>query len=323
MKRHTSFTLTTLLAAAFAAAALSLSGCAKPDAPTDETEHKDHDEAYRVELTLARGLLQDGTFTALPSDAGAKRYNANEQKVIFENGPAGFGISSASPAKQFVVIGGIDETKPAPADPASANWTDGTFDFAAVHSGEVTYRLSVRFYAKDGDEITSEFSSPEESKLHQLFFTPENIAAAFGSEADAAAFRPDYTFLGYYYMDRFGGIFGGISNPLGLEGYIEFYRALTTFDLRIRLMHAKVSKYLDNGVKTSPFYKPSPEQLAREDWEDLDIKVPVAVFADAAELPLHAKTFEELTDADRRLVERLAETLGITPEEAFSDLLRA
>ena len=311
----------------------ALSGCAKPEAPVDETKHKDHDEAYRVEFTLHRGHLLNGLFLPLSPVLGAKHYDANEQQIIFENSPRGFGISPSSPDKQFVVMGGVTGDDARPADPATANWTDAGFDFAGVHIGQETYSLSIRFYAQDGDEISSEFLTPEESRLHQIFFIPENILPLPGADPSAgsavdAAYPSDYNFLGYYYMDLFQGsngktAFAGISNPVGLDGMIEFYSAPTLFDLHVRLMHAKVSKYIDGNSRTSPFYRPSPEQLAREDWEDLDVKLPVAVFADGQEARLAASSFEELTESEKAAVTNLAAVYGISEREAFGDLLLA
>ena len=312
----------------FAAAGLGLSSCnsnpvLKPDTPTDELESKDHDEAFRVEVTLNAAHYHGSELHILPPVEGAKIYDANVQKIVFENTPDGFLPKAGTPSK-FAVKGGLHPDKK-PADPASAGWTDGSFDGAAAHKGIDAYYLTIRFFAKDGDEITGEFGTPEESKIHQLFFIPEGIKATkFGDPA--TTYTPDYHYLGYYYMDttpwdKEDGAFTGISNPIGLKGLIEFYAPDTQFDLRIQLMHAKVSKYLEDGKSTSPFYKPTDLQRAREDWEDLDLRIPVVVFADAADEYITSHSYEELTPEDKRLAEKLADALGISVEQAYADLL--
>lgn len=310
--------------AALSAFALGLSSCSEPVKPHDENHDKDHDEAYRVEVTLTGGHFHGNHFHATSPISGAKHYDANVQKMIFQaDAEKGFALVKGSP-KAFAVIGGLKDGKK-PVDPASAAWSDDKFVAQNIINGTEPYNITVRFFAKDGDEITKEFGTPEEARIHQLFFIPENTQATkFGDPKKT--YTSDYRFIGYYYMDTTPwnapeGKFTGISNPIGLNGAIEFYEPNTSFDLRIRLMHAKNSKYISEG-KTSPFYKPTAQQLSREDWEDLDLRIPVVVFADDSEF-LEADSFESMTAKDKALVDKLSDALGITAKEAFQDLLLA
>ena len=309
---------------AFAAMAFGLASCSDPVKPNDENHDKDHDEAYRVEVTLTKGHFHDNHFHAKKSVEGAKYYDANMQKFVFESDPDKGFVPVAGTPKAFVVYGGLAEGK-MPSDTEKATYTDNSFIAEKEVKGDETYGITVRFFAKDGDEITGEFGTEEESLIHQLFFIPTDIKATEFNPAPKA-YTPDYKYIGYYYMDTTPwnsaeGKFTGISNPIGLNGAIEFYEPNTKFDLRIRLLHAKQSKYVADG-KASPFYKPTAEQLSREDWEDLDIRIPVVVFAGKGEY-LSSDSYETMTDADKRLVKKLAAALDLTERQAFEDLKAA
>ena len=67
----------------------------------------------------------------------------------------------------------------------------------------------------------------------------------------------------------------GKDNPIGFKGYFRFHKA-QKFDLNIRLMHARVSKYSRRNHALSPFYAPSPGQLSEDAW-DLSMRFPITV----------------------------------------------
>lgn len=312
----------------------------KPKTPTDETLNKNHDLPSKVVVTLARGHFHGKDFHGNPEIEGVKIYNANLQTITFESTPQGLKPTADSP-KVFVVMGGRNPEK-TPQDPATANWRDDTFGPSTVAAGLWQYALIVKMYAQNGDEITGQFATPEESRIHQMFFIPKNIKSTrFGDQS--RVFNPDYTFLNYYYMDtdpwttslhevaqplkeRHASaeeidaaqdkVFKGVSNPIGLKGFVEFYEPNTAFDLNIAMMHARVNKFIDGNGKTSPFYKPSARQRSGDDWNDLNITVPFVVYGHAYDDSMgDAETYEEMSEAEKRILDKLADAYGIAQDD--------
>ena len=322
--------LHTLGLAALTVLTLGLTGCkdtplVKPDTPENENEHKDHEEASTAVLTLQAALIDNGTVTLLPPVKDAK-YDLNVQTIVYETTPEGFKVKEGMPSS-FVVRGGLREGK-TPVDPQTAGWTDGNFDITKSYNGDMLYLLTIRTYALDGDDMTHEFATPEESKIHQIFFTPRKIRDT-GFATAGTTYPEDYRFMGYYYMDTTPwddpkGTFTGISNPIGLNGFIEFYKPNTAFDLNINLLHAQgFTKYLADGKSTSPFYMPSEIQRSRGDWEDLNLIIPVSIFAGIEDGYIESADFGSMTERETQLVDKLASTLNITREEAFDSLKKA
>lgn len=307
--------------------ALGLPSCSDtPVKPSDETKHKDHDEAFRVVVTLTSGHFhKDNFFHKDEATPGVKHFDPAVQKFVFRNDPQkGFAPVEGSP-KAFAVRGGLKQGKK-PFDLATKELTDATFEAKDLQVGGRPHLLTVQFFSADGKEITREFATEEESRIHQMFFIPEKIKPTPFHANPGKAFTPDYNYIGYYYLDTtpWDGAkkaFTGISNPIGLKGDIEFYEPDTSFTLHIRLMHATESKY-DKAGKTSPFYRPTKRQLSVEDWEDLDIRIPIVVYASYDEY-LDADTYEEMSAEDKLLVKKLSSALGITEKEAFDDLKAA
>lgn len=339
--------------ALLAGGSLALSSCSsdpglkpnlKPKTPTDETINKNHDLPSKVVVTLARGHFHGKDFHGNPEIEGIKIYNANLQTITFESTPQGLKPTADSP-KVFVVMGGRNPEK-TPQDPATANWRDDTFGPSTVAAGLWQYALIVKMYAQNGDEITGQFATPEESRIHQMFFIPKNIKSTrFGDQS--RVFNPDYTFLNYYYMDtdpwttslhevaqplkeRHASaeeidaaqdkVFKGISNPIGLKGFVEFYEPNTAFDLNIAMMHARVNKFIDGNGKTSPFYKPSARQKSGDDWNDLNITVPIVVYGHAYDDYVESETYENMTAEEKIVLDKLADAYGITDEEGRKTL---
>ena len=348
-------TLLTAGLTALASLTLGLSSCSKepvlkPKAPTDETLNKNHDLPAKVVITLARGHFHGKDFHGNPEIMDTKIYNANLQTITLESTPQGF-LPTADSPKAFVVMGGRN-TEKTPVDPATADWTDSTFGPSSAASGLWQYALLVQMYAKNGDDITGQFASPEESRIHQLFFIPKEISSTQFGDA-SRQFKADYTFLNYFYMDTDpwtttlhdvaapleekhasdeeiddaqDKVFKGISNPIGLKGFIEFYEPDTRFVLSLEMMHARISKYIDGSTKTSPFYKPTPQQRNGDDWSDLNVRVPFVVYGHPFKDIMEAESYEEMSDTDKLTIDKLADAYGIAPgDEAsrkilFSDL---
>lgn len=329
---------------ALASLSLGLASCSndpitKPKPPTDETLNKNHDLPAKVVVTLARGHFHGSDFHGNPEIMDTKIYNANLQVITLESTPNGFKPTADSP-KVFAVQGGIKPGKE-PINPATANWTDEKFSPEGSATGLWQYALIIKMYAANGDEITGQFSSPEESRIHQIFFVPKDITSTkFGDQS--RTYSPDYTFLNYYYMDTDpwntsihqvleplkrkhasdeeinnakNKAFKGVSNPIGLKGFIEFYQIDTRFNLNIKMMHARVSKFLENGKKTSPFYKPTPQQLHGDDWNDLNITVPFVVFGHAYNDDIEADTYEDMTQEDIVVLDKLADAFGVSRDD--------
>lgn len=332
---------------------LALSSCSsepglKPKVPTDETINKNHDMPTKVVLTLFRGHFHGRDFHAnVGFVQQPKYYDSNEQVITLVSTPEGFRPEKGSRDK-FVVQGGFDPyEKKEPKDPSAVDWTDATFNPEAVKAGLWQYGLTIRLFAANGDEITGQFASPEESKIHQLFFIPQNIKATKFRDPKKPQIADSWKYFYYYYMDTdpwdtslyavgkemdekgaskeeknkaLNKAFKGISNPIGLKGFMEFYESETSFTLNIKMLHAVVSKFVTQDGKTSPFCLPSQKQKMVDNWDDLNIKVPIVVFAYSEDY-LEETDFSTLTETDKLLVRKLADAYGITEKEAFDDLL--
>ncbi|MDN4753322.1 hypothetical protein QYZ87_02070 [Porphyromonadaceae bacterium W3.11] len=307
---------------------LALSSCKnmdKPVDPTDETKEKNHDLPDKIELTLYRGHFHGFDLHGSGMMEGQK-YFKDVQTIIFKNVPGkGFQISPEGD-QQFAILGGISSNKKASdiVDPATANWTNETFSPSKVTAAQHQYGLIIKLYNK-GEEITSQFVTNGQDKIHQFFFLIKNQKASkYGDQSKE--YPNDYRLMNYFYYDtdpwnetiHGGAKLIGPSNPIGFKGILEFYEPYTQFDLNVKLLHARSSKFDTPNKKASPFYMMHKQQIARDDT-DVNITIPIYVFGDSNEY-LNANKFEEMTESEKRLVNSLAEACNISPEEAFHDL---
>ena len=118
-----------------------------------------------------------------------------------------------------------------------------------------------------------------------------------------------------------GAKYTGISNPIGLKGFMEFPVTEIRFELQLTLLHARSSKFSGEGGRPSPFYGMTPKQRAT-DVVDINLKgIPFVVFANAGEyLSTNTHDLSKLKPEERLLVEKLSDAAGITEQEALDDL---
>lgn len=305
---------------------LLITSC-KPQTPVDEPKNKLHDNPARMEITLFRTHFHGMQPHASGNTEGVK-YGANQQTMILElKAGEGFVISPKG-VPAFIVTGNRQPDYPAPAAPEKQSWTDGTFAPDKVNSGHTQYGMIIRYFNAAGEEITGQFATGGQEQIHQHFFIAKNIRPLKGSRKAAPKADPLHEYYYYYYFDtnpwnkmiREGSKFTGISNPIGLKGYFEFYQPESAFDLNILLLHARGSKYNSKTGKASPFTGPTPGQKLKDDF-DLNVTIPVYVYADEDDFENVAfKSYESLTDEEHHLVQLLAESAGISEREAFDNL---
>lgn len=309
-----------------------------PDKPADETLNKLHDDPYTVELILFECHFHGKKAHATPNTPGVK-YLKKEQKMVITSVPGkGFQIQKDKGVEKFLVMGGvIDAYKKNIIDPALRKDTDDTFSPDNNKGTYKQYALEIHFYDKKGEEITGQFATNGQEKIHQHFFHAKDIAPLKGFEKPEK-YPENFNFMYYNYFDttpwdktmNTGAKYTGISNPIGLKGYFEFYVPYVTFDLNIMLMHAYTSKYDTKDGKPTPFYGPTKEQKGKSVF-DLNFKVPVVVWGTSSDIvEAEDLTEEQLKNAtpdsdyigekDKALATRVADILGISFQEAFFDL---
>ena len=186
-------------------------------------------------------------------------------------------------------------------------------------------------YDKEGKEITGQFATNGEDKRHQFFFTARNIRPTKFGDPDMKFADGDYRYMYYYYFDtdpwdktlNDGAKYTGISNPIGLKGFMEFPVTESRFELQLTLLHARSSKFSGEGGRPSPFYGMTRKQRAT-DVVDVNLKgIPFIVFANTGEyIETDTHDLSKLRPEEKLLVKKLSDAAGITEQEALEDLLR-
>ncbi|WP_297131189.1 hypothetical protein [uncultured Porphyromonas sp.] len=311
---------------------LGLAAC-KPSTPVDEVQNKNHDDPKKIELILFDCHFHGNKVHATPEQKGVK-YLTREQVMILEEVPGkGWQISSKG-VDRFIVQGGKEGVKSPDLstiiDPAKRDWTDQTFiaeDQAGLANRQ--YGLIIKMYDKEGKEITGQFATNGEDKRHQFFFTARNIRPTKFGDPTMKFTDGDCQYMYYYYFDTNpwdktlydGAKYTGISNPIGLKGFMEFPVTEIRFELQLTLLHARSSKFSGKDGRPSPFYGMTPKQRAT-DVVDINLKgIPFVVFANAGEyLSTNTHDLSKLKPEERLLVEKLSDAACITEQEALDDL---
>lgn len=116
------------------------------------------------------------------------------------------------------------------------------------------YFVQVKHYSKSGQSINREYATNGEDRIHQHFFMPKieksNLSAT--------------SIIDYRYLDTdpwdapisTDAKVIGKENPIGLKGVMTFKVPTEQLKIRLRLLHARGSKFSSEG-KVSPFYQPS------------------------------------------------------------------
>ena len=327
MKKTNYTTLITLLLLT-----LGLAAC-KPSTPVDEVQNKNHDDPKKIELILFDCHFHGNDVHATAQEKGVK-YFTREQVMILEEVPGKGWQVSPKGVDRFIVYGGKNEEKTPDLssiiDPAKRDWTDRTFNAARDAGISLRqYGLLIKMYDKEGKEITGQFATNGEDKRHQFFFTARNIRPTkFGNPAMKFD-DGDYHYMYYYYFDTdpwdktlySGAKYTGISNPIGLKGFMEFPVTESRFELQLTLLHARSSKFSGEGGRPSPFYGMTTKQRAT-DVVDINLKgIPFIVFANTGEyVNTNTHDLSKLKPEEKLLVEKLSDAAGITEQEALNDL---
>ncbi len=285
-------------------AGMSLVSCNdEPKKPGDESEHKHHDDPYKAVLTLATGHFH-GDWFHQDEDAEGVQYLKAVQTITFVDEGKGWAPEKGS-QKGFVVRAGEKDE-------------------------EAPYFLTIRYFAKDGDEITGHFVENNQDQIHQHFFIPTNVKPfeELGGKVEADDTDPakiyDYTYMDTNPWNKTlkdeGTTLIGKTNPIGFKGYFNFLKNHKIMTVAIRLMHARTSKFIND--KASPFYAPTPGQLASDHW-DVKMDIPVMVYAE--EEAVHqwkselGTSYENLTEEEQKLINSIAVVYGIDKKAALDD----
>lgn len=314
---------------------LGLVAC-KPSTPVDEVQNKNHDDPKKIELILFDCHFHDGNRVHATGHREGVKYTPSEQVMILEEVPGeGWKISPKGVAR-FIVYGGKEGVKSpdlsAIIDPAKRDWTDRSF---SVHSdaglSDRQCGLIIKMYDKEGREITGQFATNGEDKRHQFFFTACNIRPTKFGDQTKKYDDGVYHYMYYYYFDtdpwdktlNDGAKYTGISNPIGLKGFMEFPVTEIRFELQLTLLHARSSKFSGEGGRPSPFYGMTRKQRAT-DVVDINLKgIPFVVFANTGEyIETETHDLSKLKSEEKLLVKKLSDAAGITEQEALEDLLR-
>ncbi len=314
---------------------LGLAAC-KPSTPVDEVQNKNHDDPKKIELILFDCHFHDGNRVHATGHREGVKYTPSEQVMILEEVPGEGWKISPKGVDRFIIYGGKEGVKSpdlsAIIDPAKRDWTDRSF---SVHSdaglSDRQCGLIIKMYDKEGREITGQFATNGEDRRHQFFFTACDIRPTEFGDQTKKYDDGVYHYMYYYYFDtdpwdktlNDGAKYTGISNPIGLKGFMEFPVTEIRFELQLTLLHARSSKFSGEGGRPSPFYGMTRKQRAT-DVVDINLKgIPFIVFANTGEyIETETHDLSKLKPEEKLLVKKLSDAAGITEQEALEDLLR-
>lgn len=219
----------------------------------DERKSKDHGDPISVRLTLTPGRLVNQVFTPL-IDPKVEQTNSQTIEYMTQKNIGWAPIPSRK--------SGFDV-------------------FLSSEDTTLVYRLDIKYFDLLHKDITYQFVENGQDKIHQHFFTVESL---YTQQGKVRTTEKTNLILSYTYgdtdpwsqeMGTNGVRWIGKDNPIGFKGYFRFLKA-QKFDLNIRLMHARVSKYNRHNHALSPFYAPAPGQIQENAW-DLSMRFPITV----------------------------------------------
>lgn len=175
-----------------------------------------------------------------------------------------------------------------------------------TESREGASAFSIRYFDKEGNDITDQIIKNGEDKHYQHFFTLSDIQPSYGGIKEETD-KSSTDFFDYTYCDtdpwnkthKFDNAkFTGTTNPIGVKGYFKFFRTHKRFNLEIKLMRAHDSKFV--GGKASSFCAPTAQQLTDEAWMPA-IVIPMNIYMDSSELDLEADLMvDDLNDVSTK-----------------------
>ena len=295
----------------------------QPDNGKSDNPHGDEDALAKVELTLAGGHFHG---VAFHQDADAK------------------GILYKKAVQHITYVREGNQWK-------LAEGSDSVFRVMSSNEYRYPYGLWIKYYDKDGKDITSTIAENGESKAHQHFFQASNVRPTFDGKAQEYDNVTD-SLLDYTYMDTnpTNGILkqttvdGKIvpaatlrgsrvvgkkgedliftpENPIGMKGFFQFKRQRKQFDMIISLYHFEGNaKFLDGTP--AGFVTPRAGQRNLSHLE-VQFKIPSIVYASREETGLWEKTdrvpFDKLNAEEQRLVTSTARAYNINLIQALNE----
>lgn len=254
-----------------------------------------------------------------------------EGRDMLEWGP------SADSPKHFIIRSGLDYGAPLDKPQNGGNF----------------YSLVIKYYNAKGEDITYQFVTNGQEKIHQHFFIPVKGSVkkwdASNDESELTNLPVDENkvidIFKYWYMDTdphdklmsdSQAKLIGDKDPRGFKGIFQVNSfgevnegdipTTYSFDMRVKLMHSLTSKFdekktLSKTSTPSPYNKPTPAQVQTDVW-DLDTKLHFIVYAHRSEfLNDSYASFEEVeTDAEKDYIKRFAKVWNCTPEQAIKDI---
>jgi len=242
-------------------AAITLASCS-PESPSNEKEHKLHEDPVRAVFTLQEGTLNgEGKFDAKPQISDFKSNGTPAQVIEYQTTEAeGWKITSTN--AKFVV----------------KNTTDNP---------DVVYQLKMDYYNAKGEMMNSQFFLQGQDKIHQHFFSTFKQVEVGGEIGSVRVTDKNALPYDYRYADQLNGSYIGDTNPMGFDGFIRFTKPGKSFQLSVDLLHAAVSKFDENN-QPSPFYSPARVLLSTGLW-DISVKLPIEVQGE----PQEAESMDE------------------------------
>ena len=295
----------------------------QPDNGKSDNPHGDEDAPAKVELTLAGGHFHGVAFHQ-DADATGILYKKAVQRITY--------------------VGEGNQGK-------LAEGSDSVFRVMSSNEYRYPYGLWIKYYDKDGKDITSTIAENGESKAHQHFFQASNVRPTFDGKAQEYDNVTD-SLLDYTYMDTnpTNGILkqttvdGKIvpaatlrgsrvvgkkgedliftpENPIGMKGFFQFKRERKQFDMTISLYHFEGNaKFLDGTP--GGFVAPRAGQRNLSHLE-VQFKIPFIVYASREETGLWGQLdrvpFDKLSADEKRLVTSTARAYNISIAQALNE----
>ncbi|HEY9544340.1 hypothetical protein [Prevotella sp.] len=196
-----------------------------------------------------------------------------------------------------------------------------------AQSPSTAYAFVIDYYNAKGEKINGQFIENGADKCHQHFFMPENVKEGFGKEYKYSYNNDIEEFMEYTYCDTNpwnksnkydGAAFTGEDNPLGFKGYFKFYESRVTFDLLIKFVEFKDTKFVNS--ETMSYYEPNKE-LLKTAKTIAEIRLPVNVYMGRGETlknfePQWDKKEADYSDHEKKIINSLAKAYNITFLEA-------
>ena len=311
-------------AVAAAVALLAFAGfasCSKEvDKPTPEVRDKLHEDPVKVKLVLVDCHLHS-QWNAIQKVGGPHQNPDTEarhvkmvQKITWQLNPATKKWEFGKDGQECFYV-------------QKAGWYDG--------QPAPIYMLFIHYYDAAGKEITDQFQTEDQRRIHQHFFTAENVGTMKYGTAEADDSQTNKIF-DYLYCDtdpwnkstKEGAKIIGKEDPVGFKGVLRFLKSRKKFNLRIQLYHGYKSKFFDGG-KARPFYDLS-NKLLQNGTTDIDFRIPFVVYMDredtdlftdkiGSDTDLSAIAEDSLDEDSNRVIHYFMDAFGLPWKDALQE----